>query len=98
MVNEMHGITYKTIRASLTEAGQAVVLMDGWENPADEARRLLVDLLRRTTGHVDGRTLLWPLDLGPEPSWFSGQAILADPVLAARYGLNEETTNHDRSQ
>ena len=66
--------------------------MGDWENPADEARRLLVAQLRRTTGHVDGRSLPWLPEFGPEPSWFTGQAILADPVLSARYGLNEEKT------
>jgi hypothetical protein len=39
---------------------------------------------------VDSLPLLWPTDLGEEPSWFASYAILADPVLSARYGLNEE--------
>lgn len=86
------GVAPKTIQVWLTDAGEAAVLLDGHENPADEARRLLVQHLRRATGHEDGRALLWPLELGPEPSWFAGHAILADRVLSERYGLNEEPT------
>lgn len=92
LVEEMHGITPKTIRASLTAAGKVAVLKDGWVNPADEARRLLVQELRRSSCHVNGSPLLWPYDLGPEPSWFAGEAILADPVLRERYGLIEQET------
>lgn len=92
LVEEMHGITPKTIRASLTEAGEAAVLKPGWLNPADEARRLLVDWIRRASDHIDGQHLFWPTGLGPEPSWFAGAAILADPVLRERYGLTEQET------
>jgi hypothetical protein len=91
LVGMKSGIGPKTIQVWLTDAGETAVLRDGWENPATEARRLLVAQLRRSTNHVDGRALLWPHELGPEPSWFAGQAILADPVLSARYGLHEET-------
>lgn len=87
LVGVKSGVEPKTIQVWLTDAGRAAVLLDGHENPADEARQMLVALLRRTTRHVDGRPLLWPHELGPEPSWFAGYAIFVDPVLAKRYGL-----------
>lgn len=91
LVGVKSGITPKTILVWLTDAGRSAVLMDGWVNPADEPRRILVDWIRRASDHADGQPLLWPDGLGPEPSWFAGEAVLADPVLSARYGLNEET-------
>ncbi len=90
LVGVKSGVAEKTIQVWLTEVGEAAVLLPGWVNPADGARRIAVAVLRHFTGHVDGRALLWPRELGEEPSWFAGHAILADPVLSARYGPNEE--------
>lgn len=91
LIGMKSGIAPKTIQVWLTEAGEAAVLTPGWVNPADEPRRIVVDWVRRALEHVDGVPLVWPVGLGPEPSWFAGEAILADPVLRERYGLNEET-------
>jgi hypothetical protein len=92
LVGMKSGVAPKTIQVWLTDAGKAAVLMPGRVNPVDEPRRIVVDWVRRSSNHVDGEPLLWPVGLGPEPSWFAGEAILADPVLSARYGLNEEAT------
>jgi hypothetical protein len=92
LVGAKSGVAPKTIQVWLTDAGKAAVLTPGWVNPADEPRRIVVDWVRQASAHVDGEPLLWPVGLGPEPSWFAGEAILADPVLSAKYGLNEEQT------
>jgi hypothetical protein len=91
LVGVKAGVEPKTILVWLTDAGEAAMLKPGWVNPADEARRTAVAILRHFSCHVDGQSLLWPAELGEEPGWFAGAAILADPVLSARYGLNEET-------
>lgn len=91
LVGVKSGVAPKTIQVWLTDAGETAVLMPGWVNPAGEPRQIIVDWVRRSSNHVDGQPLLWPVGLGPEPSWFAGQAILADEVLSARYGLSEET-------
>lgn len=93
LVGVKGGVEPRTIRVWLTDAGKAAVLSPDHVNPADEARWLLVDWVRRASDHVDGRTLLWPDGLGPEPSWFAGYAILADPVLRERYGLAERESS-----
>lgn len=90
LIGVKSGTAPRTILAWLTDAGKAAVLSPDHVNPADEARRLVVDWVRRASDHVDGRTLLWPAGLGPEPSWFAGAALLADPVLSTKYGLAEE--------
>lgn len=92
LIGVKSGTAPRTVLAWLTDAGKTAVLEPGWVNPADEARQMLVDWVRRASDHVDGRTLPWPAGLGPEPSWFSGAAILADPVLRERYGLAEQET------
>ena len=90
LVDILNGITPRSFRARLTDAGLSAALMDGYVNPIDRASLLVAQLVRRLHPTPDGVIPLWPAELGEEPSWYSGAAILADPVLAAQYGSSAQ--------
>ena len=70
LVHEMHGIVPNTVRAWLSDEGKALVLVDGYTPPVEEARSLVYQFAKQIM--VSRELVCWPRDFGEEPMWFSG--------------------------